>query len=39
VHSYEPGIERVQTLSDISCSALYAFAVYRAIVLHTCMLS
>jgi len=33
------GIERVQALANISRSALYAFAMYKAISLHTCMLS
>ena len=33
----EASIERVQTLADISRSALYAFAVYKAISLHTCV--
>jgi len=32
-----PAIERVQALADISPSALYAFAVYKAISLHTCV--
>ena len=35
----KPGTERVQALADISHLALYAFAVYKAITLHTCMLS
>ena len=35
----EPGIQRVQALTDISRSALYAFAVYKAISLHMCVLS
>jgi len=35
----QPGIERVQALADISRSALYAIAVYKAISLHTCVLS
>ena len=30
----EPAIERVQALADISRSALYAFAVYKAISLN-----
>jgi len=33
------GIDGVQALVDISRSALYALAVYRAISLYTCMLS
>ena len=32
-------IERVQALADISCSELYAFAVYKALSVHTCVLS
>jgi len=36
---YQPGIERGQALDDISRSALYAFAVCKAISLHMCMLS
>jgi len=32
-------IKRVQALADISRSILYAFAVYKAISLQTCMLS
>jgi len=32
------GIEQLQALSDISRSALYAFAVYKAVSLHICML-
>jgi len=38
--STKPAIELVQALTDISRSALYAFAVYKAISLHTslCML-
>ena len=35
----KPGIERLQALADISRSALYAFVVYNATSLHTCMLS
>jgi len=35
----KPGIERVQAHAGISRSALCAFAVYKAISLHTCMLS
>jgi len=30
---------RLQVLADISRSALYAFAVYKAISLHRCVLS
>jgi len=37
--SPKPAIKRVQTLADISHSALHAFAVYEAISLHTCVLS
>jgi len=33
----QPAIERAQALADISRLALYAFAVYKAISLHTCM--
>jgi len=36
-HHSQPAIERVQALADISRSALYAFAVYKAISLHTCI--
>jgi len=32
----QPAIDRVQALADISCSALYAFALYKAVSLHTC---
>ena len=35
----KPAIERVQALADISRSALYAFAVSKAVSLHTCVLS
>jgi len=35
----KPAKERVQALTDISHSALYAFAKYKAISLHACMLS
>jgi len=35
----KPAIQRVQVLADISRSALYAFAVYKAISLHMYMLS
>jgi len=35
----EPSIERVQALADISRSALNAFAVYKVISFHTCILS
>jgi len=31
-------IQRVQALADISHSPLYAFALYKAISLHMCML-
>ena len=37
--SLKPAVQRVQALADTSRSALYAFAVYKAISLHTCMLS
>jgi len=30
-------MERIQALADISCSALYAFAVYKAGSLHVCV--
>ena len=33
------GAKRIQALADISRSALYAFAVYKAIRLHSCVLS
>jgi len=36
---YKSAIQRVQALTDISRLALYAIAVYKAISLHTCMLS
>jgi len=32
-------IERVQALADISHLSVYAFAVHKAVSLHTCMLS
>jgi len=35
----KPATEREQVLADISHSALYAFAVYKAISLYTCVLS
>jgi len=35
----QPVIERVQALTDILRSVLYAFAVYKTISLYTCMLS
>ena len=35
----KPATQRVQALADSSCSALYALALYKAIRLHTCMLS
>jgi len=38
VANNKPAIERVQALADILHSALYAFGVYKAISLHTCML-
>jgi len=36
--SYKPDIEWIQALIGILCSVLYAFAVYKAISLHTCVL-
>jgi len=36
---FKPASQRVQALADISRSALYAIAVYKAIRLRTCMLS
>jgi len=33
----QPTIERLQALADISRSALYTFAVYKAIILHKCV--
>ena len=38
VANNKPAIEHVQALADILRSALYAFAVYVAISLYTCML-
>ena len=38
VANNKPAIEGVQALADILHSALYAFGVYKAISLHTCML-
>jgi len=35
----KPATERVQAIADILRFALYAFAVYQAISLHTCVLS
>jgi len=35
VHVKKPATQRVQALADISRSALYAFAMYKAISLHT----
>jgi len=35
----QPAIERVQALANISRSALYAFAVHKAVSLHKCMSS
>jgi len=37
--SFKPATERVQALADISRSALYRFAMYKAISLHTSVLS
>jgi len=34
INSIEPATQHVQALADISRSALYAFAVYKAISLH-----
>jgi len=35
----EQAIQQVQALADILRSALHAFKAYKAISLHTCMLS
>jgi len=35
----KPATERLQALADILHSALYKFAVHKAIRLHTCVLS
>jgi len=38
-HSLKSAIERIQSLADISRSALHVFAAYKAISLHTCKLT
>jgi len=38
-YKVQPATQRVQALADISRSMPYAFAVYKAISLHTSMLS
>ena len=35
----KPSTQRVQALADILRSVLYAFAVYKTVSLHVCMLS
>jgi len=36
---FKPAIERVQALADVSHSALYTFAVHKAVSLCMCVLS